>query len=199
MAHMVDARDRLIGSATTAFAERGFHATTTRDIAAGAGMSPAAVYVHHASKEELLFLISLSGHDDALEVVRSAAECDGDAKDRLQSIVADFTAWHARNHTMARVVQYELAALAPEHLREVAVMRRQIEQVVRDAITDGVDAGVFDCDDVPGTALAMLSMAIDVARWFREDGRRSAAELGPLYGELALRMVEPRTSEAPRT
>jgi AcrR family transcriptional regulator len=197
MAHMADARERLIGSATTAFAERGFHATTTRTIAAGAGMSPAAVYVHHASKEELLFLISLSGHDEALEVVRSAARRGLGASDRLRCIVADFSAWHARNHTMARVVQYELGALSSEHLREVAVRRRQIEQVVRDAIADGVDAGVFDCDDVPGTVLAMLSMAIDVARWYRDDGRRPAAEIGRLYGELALRMVEARSASAP--
>jgi AcrR family transcriptional regulator len=65
-------RARLLEAAVTAFAEKGFHGTTTRDIAGAAGMSPAAVYVHHRSKEELLFLISREGHQQALDVVRDA-------------------------------------------------------------------------------------------------------------------------------
>jgi len=184
-----DARDRLVRAAMTSFAARGFHATTTRDIAAGAGMSPAAVYVHHASKEELLYLISLAGHDEALAVVESAAAHSDEPAQRLRDIVAEFTTWHAEHHTLARVVQYELGALTPEHLRKIAARRHAIEQVVRSAIERGVGAGVFDCTDVPGTALAMLSLAIDVARWFQDDGQRSADEIGRLYGELALRMV----------
>jgi AcrR family transcriptional regulator len=43
-------RARLLKAATDAFAEKGFHATTTRDIATLAGMSPAALYVQHKSK-----------------------------------------------------------------------------------------------------------------------------------------------------
>ncbi|MEV4331093.1 helix-turn-helix domain-containing protein [Streptomyces sp. NPDC049597] len=47
--------------AEAAFADRCFHGTPTRDIASTAGMSPAALYVHHKSKEELLHLISRTG------------------------------------------------------------------------------------------------------------------------------------------
>ncbi len=43
----ITARERLINAAVDAFAENGFAGTTTRDIASRAGMSPAAVYVHH--------------------------------------------------------------------------------------------------------------------------------------------------------
>ena len=45
---------RMLGAAVEAFAELGFHVTTTREIAAKVGLSPAAVYVHCRSKEELL-------------------------------------------------------------------------------------------------------------------------------------------------
>ena len=57
---VVDARTRLARAAVDAFATKGFHGTTTRDISIAAGMSPAALYVHHRSKEELLFLIAIS-------------------------------------------------------------------------------------------------------------------------------------------
>jgi AcrR family transcriptional regulator len=63
-------RARLLDAAIAAFAEKGSHGTTTRDVATAAGMSPAALYVHHRSKEELLYLISRSGHEDTLRLVQ---------------------------------------------------------------------------------------------------------------------------------
>ena len=74
---------RLLTGAVDAFAERGFQATTTRDIASRAGMSPAALYVHYPSKERLLFEISLYGHRAALDVLRSADAGDS-PRDRLR-------------------------------------------------------------------------------------------------------------------
>jgi AcrR family transcriptional regulator len=44
-------RARLLDAAIAAFAEKGFNGTTTRDIAAAAGLNPAAVYVHHHCDE----------------------------------------------------------------------------------------------------------------------------------------------------
>jgi AcrR family transcriptional regulator len=189
MGQRADARTRLVSAATAAFAERGYHATTTRDIAARAGMSPAAVYVHHSSKEELLFLISRDGHDTALQVLREASPDDAEPFTRLRDTVRAFTLWHARHHTAARVVQYELAALSPAHRREIGARRRDIDQHMREVITAGVDQGVFDVPDIPGTTLALLSLAVDVARWYRDDGRRSAESVADLYADLAVRMV----------
>lgn len=69
-----DAARRLLVAAVDAFAERGYHATTTRDIAGRAGMSPAALYIHYKTKEELLHRISRIGHDRALKIMRDAAD-----------------------------------------------------------------------------------------------------------------------------
>ena len=93
----ITARERLINAAVEAFAEKGFAGTTTRDIASRAGMSPAAVYVHHDSKESLLFSVSLDGHRRALEVITSAAASSTDPVDRLRAMVYDFSLWHADN------------------------------------------------------------------------------------------------------
>ncbi|WP_405057110.1 TetR/AcrR family transcriptional regulator [Kribbella sp. NBC_01505] len=179
---------RLLRGAIDAFAERGFQATTTRDIASRAGMSPAALYVHYPSKERLLFEISLHGHNAALEVLRSADQ-DGAPADRLRALVAAFTAWHARHHTIAHVVQYELGALAPEHLAEVATIRRAISTQIEQVLADGVQDGSFAVPDLPGTTLAVLSLAIDVARWYTPH-RGDPDALGKLYADLAHRMVQ---------
>jgi AcrR family transcriptional regulator len=185
------ARARLLVAAVEAFSEHGFHATTTRDIAARAQMSPAAVYVHHASKEELLFAISREGHEATLAAIRAAAGAEDPVR-RLQDVVRAFTTWHAQHHATARIVQYELGALSGEHFAEVAATRRAIEQVMRETLLHGVEAGRFEVPDVRGTSLALLSLGIDVARWFRDDGEMSVRELGELYADLAVRMVLPR-------
>ncbi|MFD9884092.1 TetR/AcrR family transcriptional regulator [Streptomyces alboflavus] len=184
-----DAARRLLIAAVDAFAERGYHATTTRDIAGRAGMSPAALYIHYKTKEELLHRISRLGHDKALAILRAAADGEGTAADRLSAAVRSFVRWHAGHHTTARVVQYELDALSAEHRAEIVVLRRLSDAAVREIINDGVRAGEFDVPDVPGTTLAVLSLCIDVARWFDVGGRRTPDEVGALYADLVLRMV----------
>ncbi|WP_330295607.1 TetR/AcrR family transcriptional regulator [Streptomyces sp. NBC_00503] len=187
-----DAARRLLVAAVEAFAERGYHATTTRDIAGRAGMSPAALYIHYKTKEELLHRISRIGHDKALEILDTAASGPGTAAERLDVAVRAFVRWHAAHHTTARVVQYELDALGPEHRSEIVALRRRSDAAIRRILSDGVAAGEFDVPDVPGTTLAVLSLCIDVARWFSTEGRRTPDEVGALYSGLVLRMVAAR-------
>ncbi|MFJ6572895.1 TetR/AcrR family transcriptional regulator [Streptomyces sp. NPDC091292] len=184
-----DAARRLLVAAVQAFAERGYHATTTRDIAGRAGMSPAALYIHYKTKEELLHRISRIGHDKALSVLRTAADGDGTVAERLADAVRSFVRWHAEQSTTARVVQYELEALGPEARAEIVALRRRTDAVVRELIDDGVRAGEFEVPDASGTTVAILSLCIDVARWFNIAGRRTPDEIGLLYADLVLRMV----------
>lgn len=184
-----DARARLLAAAVASFAEKGFHGTTTRDIAAAAGMSPAALYVHHRSKEELLHQISRAGHDRTLALVRAAVATSDEPTKQLLRVVRAFVVHHAQGHTSARIVNYELAALAPEHLAEISSIRRAIEQEVRDVVEAGVTAGVFHTSDPRMTALALLSLGIDVARWYRDEGEWTPEQIAEHYCELALRVV----------
>ncbi|MCX4552013.1 TetR/AcrR family transcriptional regulator [Streptomyces sp. NBC_01500] len=184
-----EAARRLLVAAVEAFAERGYHATTTRDIAGRAGMSPAALYIHYKTKEELLHRISRIGHEKALEILETAADGDGTPSERLAAAVRSFVRWHAGHHMTARVVQYELDALGDEHRTEIVGLRRRSDDTVRRIIDDGVRTGEFDVPYVPGTALAVLSLCIDVARWFNVEGRSTPDEVGVFYADLVLRMV----------
>ncbi|MCX4510022.1 MULTISPECIES: TetR/AcrR family transcriptional regulator [Streptomyces] len=187
-----EAARKLLVAAVEAFAERGYHATTTRDIAGRAGMSPAALYIHYKTKEELLHRISRIGHDRALEVLSAASDGGGTPSERLAEAVSSFVRWHARRHDTARVVQYEIDALSEEHRTEIVELRRRSDAVVREILRDGVETGEFDVPDVPGTTLAVLSLCIDVARWFNVRGHRTPEEVGELYADLVLRMVSAR-------
>ena len=189
---IITSRERLLQAAVEAFAEKGFTATTTRDIASRAGMSPAAVYVHHDTKESLLFTVSVEGHRSALEVIRSAADRHDEPVERLRLMVSEFSLWHAVNSRVGRIVQYEFDALTPEHRAEIAGYRRRIERVMQDVLSAGVADGAFEVDDIPGTTRAILSLSIDLVRWFSPRGSHSAAEIAQLHADLAVRMTAPR-------
>jgi AcrR family transcriptional regulator len=183
------ARARLLAAAIEAFSAKGFHGTTTRDIAAAAGMSPAALYVHHRSKEELLHLISREGHDRTLALCEAAVAAGGTPTEQLDRLIEDFVRHHAVNHTSARIVNYEMAAMTDEHQAEITEQRRRIDRVVRDLLERGAAAGDFSTSDPVMTASALLSLGIDVARWYRDDRGWSPDDVAAHYVELARRMA----------
>ena len=52
-----DRRDQLIRAALEVFQEKGFHATTVRDIGRAAGLTQGTIYNYVRSKEDILFLV----------------------------------------------------------------------------------------------------------------------------------------------
>jgi AcrR family transcriptional regulator len=87
------------------FAKRGYHATTTPDIAGAAGMSPAALYVHFPAKAALLFAISRNGHEQTFGLAEDVLGRVAEPVERIRLLVEDVVAWHAQRHAVARVVQ----------------------------------------------------------------------------------------------
>ena len=183
---------RLLEAAADAFAARGFHATTTRDIASRAGLSPAGVYVHFSSKEELLYQLSREGHVAARDMLRDAAAAAPSPTDALRAIMRQFAQWHAEHFRVARIVQYEFHNLTAEHREAVLGLRKEIDAIVRRVVADGVEQGEFEVEDIPDTTLALLSMAVDVARWYDPEIRRSPTAIGRAYADLGLRLVTAR-------
>ncbi|MEO7235237.1 MAG: TetR/AcrR family transcriptional regulator [Lapillicoccus sp.] len=187
----VSSVERLLDAAAGAFADRGYAATTTRDIAARAGLSPAGVYVHFGSKEALLHALSMRGHEAALDLVTRSVAGPGPASARVARVMGAFSAWHAEHHEMARVVQYEFGHLTPDHHAEVVLLRRRIDHTVRTVLEDGVAAGELQLTDVRETALALLSLCIDVARWYSPTSGRTPSGIGATYATLGQRLLTP--------
>lgn len=181
----------LLTSAVRCFAANGYQATTTRDIAAVVGLSPAALYVHFASKELVLYEIVRCSHERALAYIQDPAVAGAsDAAERLRLIVARYTGWHARHHVAARVAQYEMAALTAEHYSEIMPLRHLTNEVFRDAVATGVEDGSFPAVDVNRVVRAILSLSIDLVRWYRLTGPDSPEQLGTFYADLALKIVQ---------
>ncbi len=189
---------RLLDAAAEAFSARGFHGTTTRDIASRAGLSPAGVYVHFSTKEALLFALSKRGHETARDLIGDAARSGSTPSEALLAVLSTFAQWHAEHFRVARIVQYEFPHLTPEHRERVLGLRKEIDQVTRDILTRGVQSGEFTVEDVPDTALTLMSMVVDVCRWYDPEIRRDPSAIGATIGSLGLRMVTARPAAIAR-
>lgn len=187
--HHVDSRTRLIQAAVESFSSKGFHATTTRDIASAAGMSQAALYVHYSSKEDVLFLICKTALAELAALLRQAQASAEDPVEQLTRTLRAYGIWHAEHCTLARVANFQLNALRPEHWKVIRNMRHEIELLVRKIVESGMQTKDFDVDDSHMTTFSLLSMGIDIARWFRIDGEWSAAKVADHYCAMGLRIV----------
>lgn len=183
------AQQRILDAAVDVFAEQGYGGTSTRDIAERAGRSPAAVYVHYPSKEDLLFAISVQGHTDALASLQAAYDDHSDPVTRLHRMVDAFSSWHLHHTRVGRVVQYELNALTPEHRAVVVALRRDFHRLVTSALDAGIRHGVFEVEDVDRTAHALLSLGVDLVRWFDPQLDSEPSRISRVNADLAVRMV----------
>jgi AcrR family transcriptional regulator len=187
--HFAAGPRRILLAAATAFAERGFHATTTRGIAARAGLSPAALYVYFRSKEEVLHQIATSALDFTIEIVATEASRPGSPADRLAGLVRVLTLWTTYNSQVAHVVLYQTGGLSPAHLADITARQREVGRIVRQVIADGISSRDFDVPDPGAAATAILSLCLDVARWYRPGHRLTPQQIGDWNAAAARRIV----------
>lgn len=182
---------RMLGAAVESFAKKGFHAATTRDIAAKAKLSPAAVYMHFSSKEQLLYAIALIVAEWVLEELQKAARSEGTAAQRLRRLVTTHVACHASMHTAVHVANFEFEALETTQRRKIIRIRDATEQVFFECLQDGIARGEFRADELRLLTITIVSLGVSVSRWFAPSGRLAPAELGEFYASLVAAMVAP--------
>jgi AcrR family transcriptional regulator len=114
---------RILEVATELFYEKGYHATTMREVASGVGIKAGSLYNHFPSKEELLFRIAEGVMQDLLAAGREAVAAAPEPRDRLRALVRAHVVYHAEQRFRAKVADDQLNALEPERRAAVVVVR----------------------------------------------------------------------------
>jgi AcrR family transcriptional regulator len=77
------ARDRILRVAAHLYAQRGYHATSMRDIAQAAGVTKPLIHYHFASKSQLFASLLQGAVDSCADETRRVQEQNGGARARL--------------------------------------------------------------------------------------------------------------------
>lgn len=121
---------------------------TVQDIAAAVEMTPAAVYYHFASKEQILIEGMQHYRNDLLELVREHLP-EAEDSDGIAELVVQFLAWVGRHRTYAIVyyvnsigLNMTVEALRRETRAELIELFRAAVRTVRGR-TSAAEAGVM--------------------------------------------------------
>jgi AcrR family transcriptional regulator len=88
---LVDRRRRQItDAAVQLFIDKGFHKTTTRQIASAAGFSIGSLYEYFASKEDILYMVCESIHAEVERGVTAAMSQTAGGRDALAKIIYEY-------------------------------------------------------------------------------------------------------------
>lgn len=183
---------RLLQAAVDSFWKDGFHASSTRDIAKKAKLSPAAVYVHFRSKEELLYTAIWMVVDPLQQQLVAAVTAGGSPTERLRRMVSTYVAVPARLHKAAHVANSEFGSLTAAQRRHIISIRDRIEDLLEACLIEGVESGEFRIGEMSVVKMALISLCQSVLAWYQPRGRLTPEEIGRIYAELALAMVTAR-------
>jgi AcrR family transcriptional regulator len=122
--------DHLLARAAKVFADKGYHSTTMRDLAAASGMSLAGMYYYVRGKEELLLLIQERCFAQVLAGAEQAIAASTDPLERLQAFIRHHVTFFAAHMAETKVLSHEANALTGERQRKVnAIKRRYVDLV----------------------------------------------------------------------
>lgn len=83
-------RDQMIEGAITLFKEKGFHRTTTREIAKESGFSIGTLYEYIRKKEDVLFLVCDSIYEEVQERLESAMHLENPSMEQLEEVLKSY-------------------------------------------------------------------------------------------------------------
>ncbi|MBS0446902.1 MAG: TetR family transcriptional regulator [Proteobacteria bacterium] len=184
---------RLLLAGVEAFWRDGFHASSTRDIAKRAQLSPAAVYVHFACKEDLLFTIILFVAENLLDRLREIAAQGGSPTEVLTRFVQAYVAIPARMYKASLVANREFSALTTAQRRQIVKIRHELEQIVGNCLAAGLASGEFHFDEVSIARMAVVSLCRSTLLWYSPRGTYTPEEIADRYVTLVLGMVGSRS------
>jgi AcrR family transcriptional regulator len=165
---------RLMESAVLAFAERGYHGVSVRDLTSAVGINVASFYNHFGTKEELLYELMRFGHEVHQTWVRDAILGAGaDPADQLREGVRANVAFQATYPMITMVCNAEQHALTDGHHARIMSTRHDSGVLLEAVMERGNASGAFDCPDAWLAISAIAAMGIRVAWWFRPEWMRT--------------------------
>lgn len=179
----------ILAHALDSFVERGYHATTVRELARRVGVTVPALYYHYANKQAILVELLFGSLNSVLGRCRTAvAEAGGDPVDRFSALVECIVLYMTHRAPLA-FLDTEMRSLEPGNRARYVALRDELEELLRQAVRDGAEAGVFTTPVPVEASRAVLAMCQAVAQWYRPDGPMAPDRIAERYVMIALDAV----------
>jgi AcrR family transcriptional regulator len=184
---MTEREQEIIAAAARVFLEKGYHAATTRDIAAAVGIQQASLYYYISSKEELLYLVVREPILHLAAQIEAIVKADWPTRHKIEQGLQAHLAAFDDNYPHMFVFVQELHNVLPALQDTLRDFPQRYQQLWEELIRQGITTGELRADlDVTTTALMILGMCNWMFRWYRKGGRLTTATLAQQYASAIL-------------
>lgn len=163
-------REKIIVAARELFAEKGYAATSIRDIAAAMKMSIAMLYYYFKDKEDLLFSVLSESGIHLLETICNARDQADDPLEGLQLMLIAHISLQKDDAKRARIFVEDMHNLSKKYWKVVYKQHRKIYETYLEQLKLLQEADMLKVEALPLAAFAMLGVVNWTYRWYREDG-----------------------------
>ena len=137
-------RDQIIKSAITLFKQKGFHRTTTREIAKEAGFSIGTLYEYIRTKEDVLILVYESINDQVYEHLEALTEKQAPSLEHLVTIVDSYYRFVDEMQDEVLILYQETKALDKYAVKEVFDKERKQVLMLRNYILTAASENITE-------------------------------------------------------
>lgn len=179
-------RDDILVAAAQVFRQKGFHGASMSDIAEAVKLQKASLYHHVASKQDILLELldrALGMLTDGMNAVMAQ---DAPADERLRLAMRSYLQVMTDNLDVTAVLLMEHRSLNEELQMRHIPIRDHFEEMWRDLIREGNQAGIFGCSDVPMTVRGLLGVLNWTITWYRPEGTLSPEQIADHFSEMFL-------------
>lgn len=187
MTEMISERKTQINQkATLLFKEKGYAATSMRDLAAAIGIEAASLYSHLRSKEELLQRICFGMAEAFFEARDQVNSLNVAAPIKLRLAIEKHVEVVTRDVNASAVFQHEWRHLSEPDLSIFKNMRREYENYWTNIIRAGEAAGQLQVTNEKLTVLSLLSSLNWLYDWYQPGGKLKPHEIANQLADQVL-------------
>lgn len=187
---MISTQERIMQAALKLFAQKGFEATSIRDIAQEADVNSSTLYYYMSNKEEFLLSIMKNGLEQGVRASEKIFSSMKLPEERLAALISMHVMIHGLNQLITIVTDTEFRALHGNNKELIRSLRRKYESFWREAVREGVEEGVFTGVKNPKlAAFALLEMCTGVAHWYSSEGQLTLEQIRDEFVNMALNLL----------
>ncbi len=136
-------RLQAIRSAAAVFAEKGFHGSSTRDIAEHMGIKQGSLYYYFKSKEEALGEVCLFGIEDYVDHMKVIAASDQSFESKLMATITSHLSSYRERNEALKVYNDERLYLPEEKRKNLKLLGSGYRQLLEEIFEEGVRSGAL--------------------------------------------------------
>jgi TetR/AcrR family transcriptional regulator, cholesterol catabolism regulator len=170
-------KDVIVAKAAKLFKEKGYKATSMRDLADALGIEAASLYNHIQSKHEILDKLCFDVAKRFLSNLEGVQNTSESPIKKLERILQFHIRQMIEQYEEVHVSDREWRHLAEPHLAEYRELRRDYRKQLTSLIEQGIEAGELKSIDAPTAVLILLHAIGGIESWHRSRQKIDGKEL----------------------